>query len=134
MPLERQPWWKRAQLRSFDIFNLILVALVVIYILYSVVVNIYKNYQTKIEIDQAREEIVNLQLEREKLKSLLAYYETESYQEIELRRRLLLKKPGETVVALKGAEPLNVETEIEEEEAPESPLLEWYDYYFSPRN
>ena len=133
LPLERQPWWKRAQLRSFDIVNFTLIAMICLYVVYSAFLNIYRNYQTKLEIGKARDEITQLKLEKEKLKSLLAYYETRSYQEIELRRRLLLKKEGETVVALKGSEPLGYEPPAEEEQTYESPLLEWYDYYFGPR-
>lgn len=37
-----------------------------------------------------------------KLKLLIAYYQTPSYQEVEARRRLGLKKPDETVYTIKG--------------------------------
>ncbi|MDP3993094.1 MAG: hypothetical protein Q8Q05_02695 [bacterium] len=37
-----------------------------------------------------------------KLKLLIAYYQTPSFQEVEARRRLGLKKPDETVYTIKG--------------------------------
>lgn len=134
LPLTSQPWWKRLQLRSRDVINYLFLIALAIYVVYSVVINIYQNYQTKQEIAAAQAEIEQLKLEREKLKSLLAYYDTASYQEIELRRRLLLKKPGEAVVALRGAEPLSQpEQPSTSETETQPPPLQWYDFYFGQK-
>lgn len=59
------------------------------------------------EADAARQETQQLQqrlaearLERDRLSALLAYVQTPAFQEVELRRSLLLKRPGEKVYAL----------------------------------
>lgn len=132
-PLERQAWWQQINLKTSDIVIYVLVVAFVIYTIYSLVINVYRNYQTKTEINKAKEEILTLQIEKERLQSLLSYYDTRSYQEIELRRRLLLKKPGEIVVALNGNAPLS-----EKDTTPENiqtktelpPIWQWYDFYF----
>lgn len=136
LPLDRQHWRQRLNLKPIDIATYLLIAAVVGYILYSLVVNVVKNYQTKKEIEEAKTEIITLQIEKESLQSLLSYYNTKSYQELELRRRLLLKKPGEIVVALNGATPLSEQDTVAPTETKkELPAIwQWYDFYFKNRD
>ena len=132
--LEQQSWWQRLRVQSKDIATFGALAIVGIYLLYSVSSSVYQNYQSKKEIGAIRTNITTLELEKERLQSLLVYYNTKSYQEIELRRRLLLKKPGETVVALRGDHPLTESQAENDQKKPAEPAWQqWYDYYFSSR-
>lgn len=133
MPLERQPLLKRLRFQAKDIVTYIIYLVLGAYILYSLGASIYTNYQSQQDIKAAEDRITELKMEKERLKSLLVYYNTKSYQEIELRRRLLLKRPGETVVALKSDKPLSQIFVQENEEEPKSPWQEWYEYYFKPQ-
>ena len=75
-------------------------------------------------------------MEKERLQSLLVYYNSKSFQEIELRRHFLLKKPDETVVALRSNQPLAgvatpEELSSKEKEAPPvSGWRLWWQFYF----
>lgn len=131
-PLEQQSVWQRLRVQSKDIATFGVVVLVGVYLLYQVGASILGNYRSQQEIKAATDRIAELNLEKERLQSLLVYYDTQSYQEIELRRRLLLKKPGETVVALRGDHPLTKLTTEPDAAAPSIPAWrQWYDYYFS---
>jgi len=132
LPLERQSIWQRFRVQSKDVITFGVVLAFGAYLLYSVSVSIISNYRSQQEIGAARDRIAELKLEKERLQSLLVYYDTSSYQEIELRRRLLLKKPGETVVALQGDRPLTSLTTEEAKPPPAEPAWrQWYSYYFS---
>ena len=133
LPLERQPLLKRLRFRTRDYITYTLYVVVAVYVVYSLVASIYTNYQSQKQIKAAKANIAQLTLEKEKVNSLLTYYNTKSYQEIELRRRLLLKKPGEIVVALNGNDPLTKIFTPEEETIQKTPWQEWYDYYFKPQ-
>lgn len=134
LPLEQQSIWQRLKVQSKDVVTFGALLIVGLYLLYSAGASLISNYQSQQEIVFAQNRIAELKLEKDRLQSLLVYYNTKSYQEIELRRRMLLKKPGETVVALRGDHPLTELTTDDQSPAPEEPAWrQWYDYYFSPR-
>ena len=134
LPLEQQSVWQRLRVQSKDVATFAVLIVVGLYLLYSAAASLVSNYKSQQEIASAQNRITELKLEKERLQSLLVYYDTKSYQEIELRRRMLLKKPGETVVALRGDHPLTEMTADTESPAPATPAWrQWYDYYFSPR-
>lgn len=97
---------------------------------------IYENYRihqqaNRLEADMARLDEYNYQL-----KSLLVYYETDSYKEKEARQRLNFQKPGERVVPvpLKEGDDISSITQpgIETQPAtPPSNPKQWWDYFFT---
>jgi cell division protein FtsB len=52
------------------------------------------------ERDELRTKLSSLRLEEQRLESLVVYYRTATFQELELRRSLLLAKPNEQVFRL----------------------------------
>lgn len=52
------------------------------------------------ETQQLEQRLREAELERDRLLAFLSYVQTPAFQEVELRRSLLLKRPGETVYAL----------------------------------
>ncbi len=78
------------------------VAFVIIatYLGYSAGQAALRNYNSQEEILQLQQQLAAVQLERSRLESLVVYYRTDAFKEKELRRALLLVRPGETVYAL----------------------------------
>lgn len=73
--------------------------------LFAIVSNvrlIIRNYHIQERIDVAKREVERLETRNQKLNLLLSYYASPSYQEVEARRRLGLKKPDETAYIVKG--------------------------------
>lgn len=90
------PFYKRL---SANMVNIIL-AIILVYILFLIGNLILKNYQTNKKITQANDAIELTEIDNDLQRELLTYYQSDSYREVELRRRLMLKKPGEKVVLL----------------------------------
>ncbi len=67
----------------------------VIFILYQAV---YYNFKVNQKIRELKGEINTLDQEKSKLEALIAYYKTETFQELEARKKLGLRLPGEKVV------------------------------------
>lgn len=91
-------------------------------------VNAERNQQTTdmaTSITDLRQEIVDLN-------DLISYQETTTFKELEARRKLGLKKPGELVIVL-PPEP-DQPTLVEQKQAAATPtyvvLQQWWDYYF----
>lgn len=76
--------------------------LVVVAVYLSVLTSqaVIRNYQSQQDIKQQEQELAVLVEQRDQLRSLIVYYNTDSYKEKELRRDLLLKGKGEKVYAL----------------------------------
>lgn len=91
---------KRQTLRSLGLR--LLVAALFLFALYSNIHLIFRNYRLGVRLRETRADVEEMTLRNKKLELLLAYYQTPSYQEVEARRRLGLKKADETTVILKG--------------------------------
>jgi len=96
---------------------------------------IYFNFRVKQRITAVETDIKELKTEIARLNNRITYYQTETFRELEARRQLGLKKPGEIVVSL----PENSDEEqstggrkgIQEEELPEKPnYVKWWEYLF----
>jgi len=91
-------------------------------------VNAERNQQTT---DMATG-IVDLKQDIVELNDLIAYQETTTFKELEARRKLGLKKPGELVIVL-PPEP-DQPTLVEQKQAAVTPthvvLQQWWNYYF----
>ena len=58
------------------------------------------NYNTNKKINSLQQEIALIDAEKQYLENLNVYYNTDTYKELEARRKLGLKKAGETVIAI----------------------------------
>lgn len=75
-------------------------------IIYLVIIlgrSIYKNYNINQKISELEDEIIALRLDNENIKNLLLYYNTNSFKELEIRRRLGMQKPDEKVAVFEEA-------------------------------
>lgn len=75
-------------------------------IIYLVIIlgrSIYKNYSINQKISGLEDEIIALRLDNENIKNLLLYYNTDSFKELEIRRRLGMQKPDEKVAVFEEA-------------------------------
>ena len=70
------------------------------YFLFLTYKSVLYNYNTNKKIDSLNEEIALLEIEEEYLANLNVYYQTDSYKELEARRKLGLKGSGETVIKI----------------------------------
>lgn len=81
--------------------NRVIIAALMLFALYSNIRIFIQNHQLSAQITKARAEIDQSTYRNKKLALLLNYYQSSSYQEVEARRRLGLKKPNETVLTVK---------------------------------
>lgn len=79
-------------------FSKIIILLVILYILFNLGRSIFGNYQVNEKILTVNNEITDLANQNQMIKNQNLYYQTNTYKEIEARRKLDLKKEGETVV------------------------------------
>lgn len=70
------------------------------YFLFLTYKSVLYNYNTNKKIDSLKEEIALLEIEEDYLANLNVYYQTDSYKELEARRKLGLKGSGETVIKI----------------------------------
>lgn len=114
------------------------IGLALIFAFYSNGAKFLDNQRSRQTVNQADEEVAKLTERNAKLKALISFYESPSYQEVEARRRLGLKKPDETVLSIKGLaeEPAsNFLTEIYrtapiKPSLPTAPWRQWWSYFF----
>lgn len=75
------------------------------FILFSLGKSIWKNYLVVQNINAVKNEILNAETENKNLKNLIIYYQTDTYKELEARRKLGYKKPGENVLIIPEINP-----------------------------
>lgn len=112
---------------------IILLALVYIgFLLYQAV---YVNYQTNKKISALNAALKENKVSRQNLEVLIAYYKTSAFQELEARKKLGLKLPGEKVVKVEvpdESRPRYVEEEQVAAVNKKSNIEHWVDYLFYP--
>ncbi|TSC92969.1 MAG: Uncharacterized protein CEN89_334 [Candidatus Berkelbacteria bacterium Licking1014_7] len=114
------------------LYQLLILALV-IYSGFVVVKKINENYKTNQEIQKYQDEIRQLKIENYNLSNLLIYYQTKTFKEIEARKRLGMKKEGETILV--SPENKNGQTDIQQQQQTEmsqpAPNYQlWYNLIF----
>ena len=67
---------------------------------YSVMKESYRRHQVQVEIDSLKQEIIALENRNTGLTSIIGSFENPKNIELEAKRRLNLKKPGENVVVI----------------------------------
>ena len=130
---------KGAVSREF-MLKVLLVALFV-FAVYSNIDLIIRNHKLGQILREKKDQTAEQSYNNEKLKLLIAYYQTPSFQEVEARRRLGLKKPDETVYTIKGlttnsAESPGLNDNLYNDVQPSSPASKaniqlWWEYFFS---
>ena len=100
---------------------------------------VWLNWQLNQEIRQIEQEIANLNNQQKDLKNLVLYYQSDSFKEIEARRKLGLKKPGEVAIALPNKSYDNYEKELETQKQGVAQKIDssstsnhqlWWSYFF----
>jgi cell division protein FtsB len=108
--------------------------LVAVYLIFLLGRAVYQNYLVRERIANIEESIEALKAQNKRLENLIAYYQTETFRELEARSKLGLKKPGETVVALpensdeeapSGPSPVRTQGEFEKPN-----YIKWWEYLF----
>ncbi len=93
---EKQSKWKQL---SSNFLNIILIGFC-LYLIFLIGNTIWQNYNINKKAEALDEQLLMTEIENYRLRDYLEYYKSPSYQDIEIRKRLLLKKPGEKVVYL----------------------------------
>lgn len=81
------------------------VVLIFIGLLGMVARSAWTNHQTQQKIDELQTAISTQQAQNDFQQQLLVYYQTQSYKELEARRKLGLKKPDEQAVIVPTSDP-----------------------------
>lgn len=92
---------------------------------------------------QSQAEVDTIKQRNKRLQLLLTYYQTQSYQETEARRRLGLKKPDETAVIVKGASTSAESDQLANQDlfeavqtqptVPVTNISQWWQYFFGKK-
>lgn len=78
----------------------IIIILIIFYIIFNIGRSIWKNYQINREIANIEAEIESLKTKNSALKNLILYYQTDTFKELEARKKLGLKKSDEKVIII----------------------------------
>ena len=99
--------------KSTTILNKILVYLLIGYTFFMVGRSVWLNWQLKKQTDTIEMEISKIQAQNKNLENLILYYKSDSFREVEARKKLGLKKPGEVAVAVPVKTPNNFQSEVQ---------------------
>ena len=72
----------------------------IIYIFFILGRSVWLNWQLKLETQMLQKQIDDGKIENTNMRNLLLYYQSDSFKEVEARKKLSLKKPGEYVMAV----------------------------------
>jgi len=73
---------------------------VIFWLIFLLGKSLWQNWVLKHSIGKLNEQIAVLEKEKANLNNLILYYRSDSFKELEARKKLGLKKPGEKVVIL----------------------------------
>jgi cell division protein FtsL len=104
----------------------------IVYLAFTTGSYVVHYYQLRNEERELRQEIVDLDTERQQLTSVRDYLESDEYVEEVARRTLGLVRPGETLVIVSGTDPVATPTPEASAEAPEPAPEEWWKVLFVP--
>ena len=126
--------WKDLGLRAFFIA-------VFVFAVYSNVRAIIQNNNLTEKVHTTQKAVDDLQTKAKKFELLSLYYQSSSYQEIEARRRLGLKKADETAIIIKGItkesalnfESIDSPSDQAVDASSQSNPSRWLDYFFAKK-
>jgi cell division protein FtsL len=93
------------------VYQLAILALI-LYVGYILFRQININYQTNLKIEKLKQEVSSLEKRNANLDNLLIYYQSKTYRDLEARKRIGMKKAGETALVV----PENKDEEVQETE------------------
>lgn len=123
--------------------SLLILGGITLWLGYLAAEEMHERYKVKLEITRLKEEIVTLEKKNNDLSSLINSFEDPAIIELEAKKRLNLKKPGEEVAVIVGgnddganinitdnreAEIISSETSQEKKENEEPNVLKWWRY------
>lgn len=121
------------------VFSKVLIYLLVFYTFFMIGKSVWINYKLRQQIKDIESQISDIQKQNKNFENLIIYYQSDSFREVEARRKLGLKKADETVVAVpvKKYEDYNTETQTQKENIAdistsitESNASLWWQYFF----
>ncbi|MCK5475289.1 MAG: septum formation initiator family protein [Candidatus Pacebacteria bacterium] len=117
---------------SFKVFIFVAV-IVIISLSMGVGGEYYRDYQIQREIDSLQKEIDHFETNNYKLSQLAEYFQTDEYKELEARKRLNMKKDGESVVIIGQLDSDSDELIIEEDDEYKNfpNYIKWWNYFFA---
>ena len=118
-------------------FRLFIFIAVIIIVLLSMGIGgeYYRDYQIQKEINSLQKEIDYFEINNYKLSQLAEYFQTDEYKELEARKRLNMKKEGESVVIIGQLDNNSDELVVEEENEHKnlSNYIKWWNYFFASK-
>jgi len=87
-----------------QIFTIIFFLIIIFYIGFILSRSLWQNYKITQDVKGLEETVDDLDDDNHRLKNLVLYLRTDSYKEKEARRKLMMKMPGEHVLALPDVE------------------------------
>ncbi len=95
----------------------------------------YRERQVQKEIDSLKNEIESFEKDNYKLSQLAEFYKTDEWKEIEARKRLNMKKEGESLVIITEPDDSNgkaLSAEIDSSENLPN-YVKWWNYFFASK-
>lgn len=81
-------------------FQKAIIIAIIGYVLFGIGKSIWRNYQMSSKIESVKSDISEIEEKNKLLQNMIIYYQTDSYKELEARRKLGYKKPGENVLII----------------------------------
>lgn len=123
----RQTFWGRFY--NSNVFIIIL-SLFLIFSLFKVGKELIKRHAINQEIGDLNKQLTAVSQEKDKLKDLISYLETDKYVEEQARLQLNLSKPGEKRIDL-TSDQNNQVTEMSNTEEDLTNWRKWFNYFFA---
>jgi len=99
--------------KYLNLASKVIIFIFVIYTLFLLGKSLFTNYELRQSIQKLNEQIATLEQQKKDLNNLILYYQSDSFKELEARRKLGLKKPDEKVYLVSGT--TTASTNFEEE-------------------
>lgn len=123
----RQTFWGRFY--NSNVF-IILLSIFLVFSLFKVGKELVKRHTINQEISDLNKQLTAVSQEKDKLKDLISYLETDKYVEEQARSQLNLSKPGEKRIDL-TTDQENQVTEVKNEEEDLANWHKWFNYFFA---
>lgn len=98
-----------------DFLGKLFTYVLIIYIFFIMFRSVWVNWQLNQQINAIKKQIELTKEQNRNLENLIVYYQSDSFKEVEARRKLGLKKPGEKVIAVPAKTYANYKVESEAE-------------------
>lgn len=112
-------------------FNFVPVLILVLvgYVSFLLYQAVYFNYKTSQKIKSLQTDTVGLEEQKIQLEALIAYYKTDSFAELEARKKLGMKMPGEKVIKV-DVESKTGQNDLKAEKIIEPQIPNWQEWIY----